>query len=31
VGKILSAELSETEREAVLWRNFQGILDRRRP
>lgn len=30
VGKILSAELGETEREAVLWRNFQGILDRRR-
>lgn len=30
VGKILSADLTPAEREAVLWRNFQGILDRRR-
>ncbi len=30
VGKILSAELTPAEREAIFWRNFQGILERRR-
>jgi predicted TIM-barrel fold metal-dependent hydrolase len=30
VGKILSAEITPEQREDVFWRNFQGILDRRR-
>lgn len=30
VGKVLSADLTEEHREAVFWRNMQGILDRRR-
>jgi predicted TIM-barrel fold metal-dependent hydrolase len=30
VGKMLSAELTPEQREAIFWRNFQGILDRRR-
>jgi predicted TIM-barrel fold metal-dependent hydrolase len=30
VGKMLSAELTAEQREAIFWRNFQGILDRRR-
>jgi predicted TIM-barrel fold metal-dependent hydrolase len=30
VGKILSAGLAPEQREAVFWRNFQGILERRR-
>lgn len=30
VGKILSAELTPAQREAIFWRNFQGVLDRRR-
>ena len=29
VGKILSADLSPDQREAIFWRNLQGILDRR--
>lgn len=31
VGKILSAELTAEMRADIFWRNFQGILDRRRP
>lgn len=30
VGKLLAAELTEAEREAIFWRNMQAILDRRR-
>lgn len=30
VGKILSAAITPAQREAIFWRNFQGILDRRR-
>lgn len=30
VGKILGAELTAEQREAIFWRNFQGILERRR-
>lgn len=30
VGKILGAELTAGQREDIFWRNFQGILDRRR-
>jgi predicted TIM-barrel fold metal-dependent hydrolase len=30
VGKILSADITPTQREDIFWRNFQGILDRRR-
>ena len=30
VGKILWAELTPAQREAIFWRNFQGILERRR-
>ena len=30
VGKILSAEITAGQREDIFWRNFQGILDRRR-
>lgn len=30
VGKMLSTELSAPQREAIFWRNFQGILDRRK-
>jgi hypothetical protein len=30
VGKILSAELTPAQRAAIFWRNFQGILERRR-
>jgi uncharacterized protein len=30
VGKILGADLTADQREAILWRNFQRILDRRR-
>lgn len=30
VGKILAAELTPAQREAIFWRNFQGLLDRRR-
>jgi uncharacterized protein len=29
IGKILSANLNEQERERVFWKNFQNILDRR--
>lgn len=29
VGKILSAELTDEQREDIFWRNFQRILDRR--
>lgn len=29
VGKILSAELTQQQREDIFWRNFQGILERR--
>ncbi len=29
VGKILSADLTPTQREAIFWRNLQRILDRR--
>ena len=31
VGKVLAAELTPEQREDILWRNFQGMLDRRRP
>jgi uncharacterized protein len=31
VGKILSAELTTAQREDIFWRNFQRILDRRKP
>lgn len=31
VGKILSAELTAEQREDILWRNFQRILERRKP
>ncbi len=31
VGKILSADLTESQREDICWRNFQRILDRRAP
>lgn len=30
VGKILSAQIEEEQREDILWRNFQRLLDRRR-
>jgi uncharacterized protein len=30
VGKILSADLTGEQREDIFWRNFQGILDRRK-
>lgn len=30
VGKILDADLTVDEREAIFWRNFQNLLDRRR-
>jgi predicted TIM-barrel fold metal-dependent hydrolase len=30
IGKILSTELTEAQREDVFWRNFQGILERRK-
>ncbi|MBI4626534.1 MAG: amidohydrolase [Verrucomicrobia bacterium] len=30
VGKILSAELTPTQREDIFWRNFQQILERRK-
>lgn len=30
VAKIQDAELGEEQRERIFWRNFQGILDRRR-
>ncbi len=30
VGKMLAAEITPAQREAIFWRNFQGILDRRR-
>lgn len=30
VGKMLSAQLTPEQREAVFWRNYQRILDRRR-
>lgn len=30
VGKILSAELTPTQREDIFWRNFQRLLDRNR-
>ena len=30
VGKILSADLTAAQREDILWRNFQRVLDRRR-
>ncbi|MES2694877.1 MAG: amidohydrolase family protein [Verrucomicrobiota bacterium] len=30
VGKILGAELTTEQREDIFWRNFQGILNRRR-
>ncbi len=30
VGKILSADLAPAQREDIFWRNFQGLLDRRR-
>jgi uncharacterized protein len=30
VGKIVDAELSEEDCEAIFWKNMQGILDRRR-
>jgi len=29
IGKILSADLTPDQREAIFWRNLQGILDRR--
>ena len=29
VGKVLSADLTDAQREDIFWRNFQGILDRR--
>lgn len=29
VGKILSADLTDEQREDIFWRNLQGILDRR--
>lgn len=29
VGKVLSADLTPNQREAIFWRNFQGILDQR--
>lgn len=29
IGKILSADLTPEQREAIFWRNLQGILDRR--
>ena len=30
VGKILSADLTPEAREAIFWRNFQNLLDRRK-
>ena len=30
VGKVLGADLTEAQKERLFWRNFQGILDRRR-
>jgi predicted TIM-barrel fold metal-dependent hydrolase len=30
VGKVLGADLTAEQREDIFWRNFQGILDRRR-
>ena len=30
IGKILSTELTTEQREAIFWRNFQGILDQRK-
>lgn len=30
VGKILSAPLTREQREAIFWRNFQNLLDRRK-
>ena len=29
VGKILGADLTQTQKEKIFWRNFQHILDRR--